>query len=90
MKKSFAMLFAIGLAGATLGAQEPERFFQTFVAGGDGQIDFMRTPLQRLLDDVAAGRLPIQVGRVFRLDEIVEAHRCMEENQAAGKIVVLT
>jgi len=24
------------------------------------------------------------------LDEIVEAHRCMEENRAGGKIVVLT
>jgi hypothetical protein len=43
--KPFAMLFSVLFAGATLGAQEPERFFQTFVAGGDGQIDFMRTPL---------------------------------------------
>jgi hypothetical protein len=45
MKKSVAILFAVGLAGVTLGAQEPERFFQAFVAGGDGQVDFMRTPL---------------------------------------------
>ena len=29
-------------------------------------------------------------GRVFKLDDIVEAHRCMEENKAGGKIVVLT
>jgi hypothetical protein len=34
--------------------------------------------------------LGVQVGRVFKLDEIVEAHRCMEENRAGGKIVVLT
>jgi hypothetical protein len=34
--------------------------------------------------------LRIQIGRTFCLDEIVEAHRCMEENQAGGKIVVLT
>jgi NADPH:quinone reductase-like Zn-dependent oxidoreductase len=34
--------------------------------------------------------LQVQVGRVFRLDEIVEAHRCMDENKAGGKIVVLT
>ena len=27
---------------------------------------------------------------VFKLGEIVEAHRCMEENRAGGKIVVLT
>jgi hypothetical protein len=43
--KPFAMLFSVLLAGVTLGAQQPERFFQAFVAGGDGQIDFMRTPL---------------------------------------------
>jgi hypothetical protein len=34
--------------------------------------------------------LQVQVGRVFHLDEIVEAHRCMEGNRAGGKIVVLT
>jgi len=27
---------------------------------------------------------------VIKLDDIVEAHRCMEENKAGGKIVVLT
>ena len=32
----------------------------------------------------------IRVGTVFHLDEIVDAHRCMEENKAGGKIVVLT
>ena len=52
--------------------------------------DFMRMPLEELVEQVAAGSLPVQVGRVFRLDEIVEAHRCMDENKAGGKIVVLT
>jgi NADPH:quinone reductase-like Zn-dependent oxidoreductase len=52
--------------------------------------DFMRTPLQELVEQIAAGALHVQVGKVFRLDEIVEAHRCMEENKAGGKIVVLT
>ena len=51
--------------------------------------DFMRMPLEELVEQVATGTLRIQVGRVFRLDDIVEAHRCMEENQAGGKIVVL-
>jgi NADPH:quinone reductase-like Zn-dependent oxidoreductase len=54
-----------------------------------GVADFMRTPLQELVDQVAAGTLRVQVGRTFRLDEIAEAHRCMEENRAGGKIVVL-
>jgi NADPH:quinone reductase-like Zn-dependent oxidoreductase len=52
--------------------------------------DFMRTPLQDLVEQIAAGTLHVQVGRTFHLDEIVEAHRCMEENKAGGKIVVLT
>ena len=52
--------------------------------------DFMHMPLEDLVEQAAAGSLQVQVGRVFHLDEIVEAHRCMEENKAGGKIVVLT
>jgi NADPH:quinone reductase-like Zn-dependent oxidoreductase len=56
--------------------------------GGPG--DFMRTPLPELIHQVEAGVLKIHVGKVFRLEQIAEAHRRMEENKAAGKIVVLT
>ena len=52
--------------------------------------DFMRTPLEDLAQQIAAKTLEIQIGRVFHLDEIVEAHRLMEDNKAGGKIVVLT
>jgi NADPH:quinone reductase-like Zn-dependent oxidoreductase len=52
--------------------------------------DFMRTPLNELARQIEAGTLHIQVGKTFHLDEIVEAHRLMEENKAGGKIVVLT
>jgi NADPH:quinone reductase-like Zn-dependent oxidoreductase len=52
--------------------------------------DFMRMPLGDLVEQIAAGTLRVQVGRTFHLDDIVEAHRCMEENKAGGKIVVLT
>jgi len=55
-----------------------------------GPEDFMLTPLDELVEQVAAGTLRVQVGSVFKLDDIVEAHRCMEENKAGGKIVVLT
>jgi NADPH:quinone reductase-like Zn-dependent oxidoreductase len=51
--------------------------------------DFMRMPLEDLVEQIAAGTLHVQLGKVFHLDEIVEAHRCMEENKAGGKIVVL-
>ena len=56
--------------------------------GGVG--DFMGMPFQELVDQVAADTLPVTVGRTFALDDIVEAHRTMEENRARGKIVVLT
>jgi NADPH:quinone reductase-like Zn-dependent oxidoreductase len=55
-----------------------------------GPEDFMAMPLEELVEQIAAGTLRVQVGKSFRLDEIVEAHRCMEENRAGGKIVVLT
>jgi NADPH:quinone reductase-like Zn-dependent oxidoreductase len=57
--------------------------------GGD-TAEFMRTPLNQLAQQVADGTLKIQIGRIFYLDQIVEAHRVMEENTAGGKIVVLT
>jgi len=52
--------------------------------------DFIATPLEDLIGQIVTGTLHVQIGKVFHLDEIVEAHRCMEENRAGGKIVVLT
>lgn len=57
----------------------------------DGTVkDFMRTPIDQLIRQIEAGEMTVQVGRVFHLDQIVDAHRLMEENKAGGKIVVLT
>jgi NADPH:quinone reductase-like Zn-dependent oxidoreductase len=47
-----------------------------------GPEDFMLTPLEELVEQIAAATLRVQVGKTFRLDDIVEAHRCMEENRA--------
>ena len=66
----------------------PTAIYLTSYAGESE--DFMRTPLQDLVNQIAAGKLHVQVGKIFRLDDIAEAHRAMEENKAAGKIVVLT
>ena len=52
--------------------------------------DFMETPLWMVVKEVEEGRMAPKIGRVFQLDAIVEAHRCMEDNAAGGKIVVLT
>ncbi len=58
----------------------------TYAGGSD---DFMKTPLQSIIREVETGHITPRIGRVFRLDDIVEAHRCMEDNGAGGKIVVL-
>ena len=50
----------------------------------------MKTPLQDFVEEIEDGRMVVRIGKVFRLTEIVEAHHCMEENRAEGKIVVLT
>ena len=55
-----------------------------------GEQEFIDTPLQTLVNEVEAGRMTPRIGRVFQLGNIVEAHRCMEDNAAGGKIVVLT
>jgi NADPH:quinone reductase-like Zn-dependent oxidoreductase len=55
-----------------------------------GPEEFQETPLNDLLKQIEAGTMKVQIGKVFHLDEIIEAHRCMEENRAGGKIVVLT
>lgn len=77
----------------TLDGFNPMEFIPTAVCltayAGESE-DFMRTPLQELVDQVAAGTLRVPIGRVFPLAEIAEAHRVMEENSAGGKIVVLT
>jgi len=59
------------------------------VYSGDVE-DFMRMPFDDLARQVAAGSLRAQIGRIFHLDEIVDAHRWMEANKGGGKLVVLT
>lgn len=45
--------------------------------------------LQEIVDGVAAGRYRARIERRFGFDEIVEAHRFMEENRGSGKLVVV-
>lgn len=52
--------------------------------------DFLATPLQEFIREMEEGRTSVRIGAVFSLSDIVEAHRCMEENRAQGKIVVTT
>ena len=63
-------------------------FFGSFVFGTPG-FPLSDVPLQKIAQDVAAGRLEAKPSRVFHFDEIREAHRVMEANQAGGKMVVV-
>jgi hypothetical protein len=42
------------------------------------------------VDATEAGTTKIRTGPVFSIDAVVEAHRTMEEDRVAGKIVVVT
>jgi len=55
-----------------------------------GVPEFLETPLSELAKRFLEGSLPLQIGKVFKLVKIVEAHALMEANGAKGKIVVLT
>lgn len=55
-----------------------------------GPTEFRELPLTELLKQIENGSMQIKVGKVFELDQIAEAHETMENNQARGKVVVLT
>jgi NADPH:quinone reductase-like Zn-dependent oxidoreductase len=63
-------------------------FFGSFVFGKQG-FPLSDVPLQAIAADVAAGRYKAKSSRVFRFEDIQEAHRVMESNQAKGKMVVV-
>ncbi|MEE9276445.1 MAG: zinc-binding alcohol dehydrogenase family protein [bacterium] len=45
--------------------------------------------LKKYAGRVMNGEIKVNIGRVFRMDEIVKAHQYMEENRAQGKLVVV-
>ena len=63
-------------------------FFGSFVFGTPG-FPLSDVPLQQIAADAAAGRLDVKPVRVFRFEEIREAHRVMEAGGAGGKMVVV-
>ena len=63
-------------------------FFGSFVFGTPG-FPLSDVPLQAIAADVAAGKYRAKPSRVFRFEDIREAHRVMDANQAGGKMVVV-
>lgn len=55
-----------------------------------GVTEFMEMPLNNMVRQIEEGTMVAAIGKVFKLDDIVEASRVQEENKAGGKIVVLT
>ncbi|HUA71151.1 MAG TPA: zinc-binding dehydrogenase [Solirubrobacteraceae bacterium] len=62
-------------------------FASAFVLGDD---DFptSEVPLQEIVDKAGRGVLAAKPARVFKFDQIVEAHRLMDSGGAGGKLVV--
>ena len=63
-------------------------FFGSFVFGTPG-FPLSDVPLQKIADDVAKGRFKAKPSRVFKFEDIREAQRVMEANEANGKLVVV-
>ncbi|HWB12112.1 MAG TPA: zinc-binding alcohol dehydrogenase family protein [Pirellulales bacterium] len=63
-------------------------FFGSFLFGTPA-FPLSDVPLQQIAADAAAGRLDAKPARTFAFEEIQEAHRVMEANQAGGKLVVV-
>jgi NADPH:quinone reductase-like Zn-dependent oxidoreductase len=63
-------------------------FFGSFVFGTPG-FPLSDVPLQQIAVDAAAGRLDVKPTRIFRFEEIREAHRVMEAGEARGKMVIV-
>ncbi len=57
--------------------------------GGEAS-DLPAEVLQDFLDEVAKGDATVPIFRIYRFEEIVEAHADMEAGRAAGKLVVTT
>lgn len=62
-------------------------FFASIVLGTPG-FPLSDVPLQSIIDRVASGLYKAKPAKVFRFDEIQDAHRLMESNRANGKLVV--
>jgi len=52
--------------------------------------DYATPVLQQIVQKVESGAYKRNIDRIFSFKELPEAHRIMEGNQAAGKLVVMT
>jgi len=62
--------------------------FASALVTGTPEFPLAEIPFQTIVERVAAGTYQAKPARVFRFEEIQDAHRLMESHQANGKIVV--
>lgn len=73
-------------------AQMMSGVYLTFFAGfhfGLPDFPLSDVPLAQIAEKAAAGRFKAKPSRIFKFEDIREAHRVMEANEANGKIVVV-
>lgn len=61
-----------------------------FTIYDSGQMRVEGTYFQQFIHEIEKGTIQPKIKRIFKLEEIVEAHAFMESNAGGGKIVVLT
>jgi len=78
----------VGAVGSSCTAALPQG--PTYEVCSGGPEDLQGMPLQELIDAIIEGTLPVHNGKVFCIDNIMEASRTQEENMARGESVVPT
>lgn len=63
-------------------------FFGSFVFGTP-EFPVSDIPMQEIVDKAASGVFKAKPARIFKFDDIRDAHEAMESNKANGKMVVL-
>ena len=62
--------------------------FASALVTGSTEFPLSEIPFQQIVDRVADGTYKAKPAKVFRFDQIQEAHRLAESGEANGKIVV--
>jgi len=52
-----------------------------------GSVELQSSPLQKIVDMVAGGKMNLGLDRVFKIEQTGEAQEYMEANRATGKVV---
>jgi NADPH:quinone reductase len=62
--------------------------FASALVTGTSAFPLSEIPFQAIVDRVAQGAYRAKPAKVFSFEQIQEAHRLMDSNEAGGKIVV--